>query len=396
MAVNFNTFAFQIDSYLMSFASFNLPFNIASVLQQQNIRKPYPIQEQAIPAILKGDDVLGIAPTGSGKTLSYVIPALTQLNTYADARARHPQVLIMVPTRELALQVQEVVKLFVDPNRYQSKTVAAYGGTSMNPQMKAMTETKILIATPGRLLDLVESNAAKLDSLKMLVIDEADKLLNSGFKEEIDKILKMIPLKCQKVLFSATLSPEVQHLNQLILNQPVTIQIGAAPEKASQIKQQAFSVSSERKGPLLRYLIKEKEMSPALVFTSSIKEADKVADKLNKNGVVAQAIHSKKSQHARNTALADFKAGDTKVLVTTDLLSRGIDIEALAYVINYELPRSPKDYIHRVGRTGRADHSGIAVSLVSTEEEKHFEVIQKKMKTIVELVPTAEIDLHGY
>jgi ATP-dependent RNA helicase RhlE len=373
-----------------------LPFNIASVLQQQNIKKPYPIQEQAIPAILKGDDVLGIAPTGSGKTLSYVIPALTQLSVYADTRARHPQVLIMVPTRELALQVQEVVKLFVDPNRYQSKTVAAYGGTSMNPQMKAMTETKVLIATPGRLLDLVESNAVKLEGLKMLVIDEADKLLNSGFKEEIDKILKLIPLKCQKILFSATLSPEVQHLKKLILNQPLTIQITAQPKKVAQIKQEAFSVSPERKGPLLRYLIKEKAMVPALVFTSSIKEADKVADKLTKNGVPAQAVHSKKSQHARNTALEDFKQGETKVLVTTDLLSRGIDIEALAYVINYELPRSPKDYIHRVGRTGRADHSGVAVSLISPEEEKHFEVIQKKMNAVVELVPTADIELHGF
>jgi ATP-dependent RNA helicase RhlE len=380
----------------MSFALFNLPFNIASVLQQQNIKKPYPIQEQAIPAILKGDDVLGIAPTGSGKTLSYVIPALTQLSVYADTRARHPQVLIMVPTRELALQVQEVVKLFVDPNRYQSKTVAAYGGTSMNPQMKAMTETKVLIATPGRLLDLVESNAVKLEGLKMLVIDEADKLLNSGFKEEIDKILKLIPLKCQKILFSATLSPEVQHLKKLILNQPLTIQITAQPKKVAQIKQEAFSVSPERKGPLLRYLIKEKAMVPALVFTSSIKEADKVADKLTKNGVPAQAVHSKKSQHARNTALEDFKQGETKVLVTTDLLSRGIDIEALAYVINYELPRSPKDYIHRVGRTGRADHSGVAVSLISPEEEKHFEVIQKKMNAVVELVPTADIELHGF
>jgi ATP-dependent RNA helicase RhlE len=380
----------------MSFALFNLPFNIASVLQQQNIKKPYPIQEQAIPAILKGDDVLGIAPTGSGKTLSYVIPALTQLSVYADTRARHPQVLIMVPTRELALQVQEVVKLFVDPNRYQSKTVAAYGGTSMNPQMRAMTETKVLIATPGRLLDLVESNAVKLEGLKMLVIDEADKLLNSGFKEEIDKILKLIPLKCQKILFSATLSPEVQHLKKLILNQPLTIQITAQPKKVAQIKQEAFSVSPERKGPLLRYLIKEKAMVPALVFTSSIKEADKVADKLTKNGVPAQAVHSKKSQHARNTALEDFKQGETKVLVTTDLLSRGIDIEALAYVINYELPRSPKDYIHRVGRTGRADHSGVAVSLISPEEEKHFEVIQKKMNAVVELVPTADIELHGF
>ncbi|MFT4741496.1 MAG: ATP-dependent RNA helicase RhlE [Marivirga sp.] len=324
------------------------------------------------------------------------MPALTQLSVYADTRARHPQVLIMVPTRELALQVQEVVKLFVDPNRYQSKTVAAYGGTSMNPQMKAMTETKVLIATPGRLLDLVESNAVKLEGLKMLVIDEADKLLNSGFKEEIDKILKLIPLKCQKILFSATLSPEVQHLKKLILNQPLTIQITAQPKKVAQIKQEAFSVSPERKGPLLRYLIKEKAMVPALVFTSSIKEADKVADKLTKNGVPAQAVHSKKSQHARNTALEDFKQGETKVLVTTDLLSRGIDIEALAYVINYELPRSPKDYIHRVGRTGRADHSGVAVSLISPEEEKHFEVIQKKMNAVVELVPTADIELHGF
>ncbi len=380
----------------MPFSDFNLPYSVIGVLQQHNIRKPYPIQEEAIPAALAGKDILGIAQTGSGKTLSYVLPVLTRLNDFPESRARHPQVLILVPTRELAIQVLEVFKLFIDPNRNQYKTITAFGGTSLNPQMMAMTETKILIATPGRLLDLTGSNALRLSGLQLLVLDEADKMLNSGFKKEVDQILKLVPEKSQKLLFSATLSPEVQNIKQLFLKEPLVIQISKKKEKLNLIKQSAYLVTEERKGPFLRYLIKSNKLEQVLVFTSSIKEADKVADKLNKNGVQAASIHGKKSQHGRNQALDGFKEGAIKVLVTTDLLSRGIDIEALPHVINYELPRSPKDFIHRVGRTGRAENEGQAISLITEVDKHHFEIIQKKMQTKVDLLTTEEINLHGY
>ncbi|WKV10698.1 DEAD/DEAH box helicase [Marivirga harenae] len=380
----------------MSFASFDLPISLSNSLVKQNIKTPFPIQKEVIPIALKGQDVLGIAKTGSGKTLAYILPILTKLNLFPEGRNRQPQVLILVPTRELAQQVLEVFKLFVDVNRNNSKTLAVFGGTSINPQMQAMGEVKILIATPGRLLDLVSSNALKLSALELLVVDEADKLLSTNFKVELDKILKLIPGTAQKLLFSATLSPDVQKLNQLYLNKPAIVHLQQREEKIQLIDQSAYAVDDYQKGPFLRYLVKSKDLTQVMVFTSSINTADKVADKLRKNGVVAVAVHSKKSQRARNQSLQDFKGGKINVLVTTDLLSRGIDIEFLPFVINYELPRSPKDFVHRVGRTGRAEHSGIAISLISPEEQSHFEVIQKKMKNKIELKDISDIDLHGY
>jgi ATP-dependent RNA helicase RhlE len=380
----------------MSFSEFNLPLSLNNTLEKQNIKSPFPIQKEVIPRALRGEDVLGIAKTGSGKTLAYVLPILTKLNFFPEGRNRHPQVLIMVPTRELAQQVLEVFKLFVDINRNHSKTLAVFGGTSKNPQMQAMGTVKIIIATPGRLLDLVKANSLKLSNLQLLVIDEADKLLNSNFKKELDDILKLIPGTAQKLLFSATLSPEVQNLKQLYLNKPAIIQLEQPEEKVELIKQSAYSVEENQKGPFLRYLIKSKDLKQVMVFTSSVATADKVADKLQKNGIDALAVHSKKSQHARNESLNDFKDGRINVLVTTDLLSRGIDIEFLPFVVNYELPRSPKDFIHRVGRTGRAEHAGEAISLISVDEKHHFEVIQKKMKLKIELEDISGINLHGY
>lgn len=380
----------------MSFLKFNLPIALTNSLEKLNIKSPFPIQEEVIPLVNEGKDVLGIAKTGSGKTLSYVLPILTKLNFFPEGKNRQPQVLILVPTRELAQQVLEVFKAFIDTNRNQSKTLAVFGGTSKNPQMQSMGEVKILIATPGRLLDLISSNSLKLNSLEIMVIDEADKLLNTNFKKELDEILKLISHTTQKLLFSATLSPEVQKLNQLYLNKPSIIQLEQAEEKIELIKQSAYAVDSNQKGPFLRYLIKSKELKQLMVFTSSITTADKVADKLRKNGIEALAVHSKKSQLARSQSLKDFKTGKINVLVTTDLLSRGIDIEFLPFVINYELPRSPKDFVHRVGRTGRAENPGEAISLIAPEEQHHFEVIQKKIKQKIEMKDILNIDLHGF
>ncbi|WP_341901787.1 DEAD/DEAH box helicase [Fluviicola taffensis] len=380
----------------MSFSSFGLAPNLLQALTEMNYERPYPIQEIAIPAILTGKDVLGIAPTGSGKTASYVLPILTQLAKAEKAKNRHIQSLILVPTRELAIQVEEVFKTFAHTFSEPLKVKAVYGGVSINPQMKAMMGVSILIATPGRLIELAESNAVHLTSVKSVVLDEADKLLNLGFQEEMQQIIKLLPKKRQNLLFSATLNDQVSEINQILLHDPIVLKIENEEDSVDLIQQTAFRVSDARKGPLLRYLIRERKMKQVLIFTSSTFKADQVVDKLRKNNIDAQAIHSKKSQDARNKVLRNFKAGHLKVLVATDLISRGIDIEFLPFVINYELPRSPKDYVHRIGRTGRAESTGEALTFVTPEDEHHFKIIQKKMGKQVPFEETDELNLNGY
>lgn len=380
----------------MSFSSLGLPNELLVSLDKFKFTEPTPIQLEAIPAILSKKDILGIAKTGSGKTASYVLPIVSNLMGKELAKNRHVKVLVLVPTRELAIQVEGVFKDFVRDISDKLKVLAVFGGVSINPQMIGLQNVQILIATPGRLIDLVESKAVHLSELETLVLDEADKMLNLGFREEMNKILGWLPKKRQNLLFSATLNKEVELVHQLILNSPVVIQIASEENEIALIHQMAYAVSDERKGPLLRFLIKSQEMKQVLVFASSVYKADTIADKLRKNGIEASAIHSKKSQTARNEALRKFKEGQLRVLVATDLLSRGIDIEFLPVVINYELPRSPKDYIHRIGRTGRAESPGDAISFVSEEEAHHFKVIQKKMKTRVELIDSETIELKGY
>lgn len=380
----------------MSFSSIGLSNELVLALEKLQFTQPTPIQTEAIPPILEGKDVLGIAKTGSGKTASYVLPILSTIHKKPSTQNRHPGVLLLVPTRELAQQVEEVFKDFIREMAVRHKVMAVYGGVSINPQMIGLNNVSILIATPGRLIELVESKAVYLSEVHTLVLDEADKLLNLGFQLEIDKIFQFLPKKRQNLLFSATLNKDVEEINRLILKSPVVVSIESKEDSIELIQQSAYSVEDEQKGPFLRYLIKSKEMTQVLVFTSSTFKADAVADKLRKNGIEAAAIHSKKSQGARNQSLKRFKEGNLRVLVATDLLARGIDIEFLPVVINYELPRSPKDYIHRIGRTGRAEQSGDAIALVSKEEEHHFKVIQKKMKTRVELQVTDTIDTKGF
>ena len=381
----------------MSFLSLGLAPEFLKELAKQEYLKPFPIQQEAIPSILDKKDVLGIAQTGSGKTASYVLPLLTLAKEFTTPKNRHVNVLVLVPTRELAIQVQEVFQSFTTVLSEPIKTLAVYGGVSINPQMLALQNVNILVATPGRLLELVESNAIHLSSISTLVLDEADKMLNLGFKDEINRILALLPKKRQNLLFSATLSDDIENINQLILHEPVIIKIEKEASKDEElINQAAYSVNEEKKGPFLRYLIKHNNLQQVLVFTSSVYKADRVADKLRKNGIDATAIHSKKSQGARMNALKKFKNGELKVLVATDLISRGIDIDFLPCVINYELPRSPKDYIHRIGRTGRAESPGDAISLISPEEEHHFKVIQKKMGKWVTMIDSDDINLQGY
>jgi ATP-dependent RNA helicase RhlE len=380
----------------MSFSSFGLSPFLVKALSETNYEKPTPIQEIAIPVILTGKDVLGIAPTGSGKTASYALPILTQLSKAEKAKNRHIQSLILVPTRELAIQVEEVFKEFARAFPEPQKVKAVYGGVSINPQMKAMMGVSVLIATPGRLIELAESNAIQLGTLKSLVLDEADKLLNLDFQEEMKRILGWIPKKRQNLLFSATLNEKVSEITQLVLHDPIVLKIEKEEDSIELIQQTAFRVSDERKGPLLRYLIRSRNMKQVLVFTSSTFKADQVVEKLRKNNIDAQAIHSKKSQDARTRVMRNFKAGHLKVMVATDLIARGIDIEFLPFVINYELPRSPKDFVHRIGRTGRAEATGEALTFVSPADEHHFKIIQKKMGKQVPFEETDQLDLHGY
>nr|WP_294899034.1 DEAD/DEAH box helicase [uncultured Pedobacter sp.] len=377
----------------MSFASLGLPKYFVQTLDENNLQNPYPIQEQAIPAILDNKDILGIAKTGSGKTASFVLPILANLENQPKLKDRHVAVLVLVPTRELALQVNDVFGTFSKALPFTCKTMAVYGGTSVNVQMKTMSNVSVLIATPGRLLDLISSNAVHLSELKTFVIDEADKMLNLGFKKELDEIIALLPVKRQNLLFSATLNPNIESIQRVMLNNPLVINIASEENTVELINQTAYAVSPEKKGPLLRYLIESRNMQQVLIFTSSVFQADAVAKKLNHNNIQAKAIHSGKSQFARTTALANFKEGKLRVLVATDILARGIDIKFLPYVINYELPRSPKDYIHRIGRTGRSKNPGEAISLVTPDERHHFNVIQKKMGMMGELVNISFLQL---
>jgi|TARA_B110000902_G_scaffold44755_1_gene50104 ATP-dependent RNA helicase RhlE len=376
----------------MTFKALGLAPYILRSTAKQNYTDPTAIQEQAIPVILQGKDVLGIAPTGSGKTAAYALPVIQNLERLTTTKNRHINVLVLVPTRELAVQVEEVFRSFSEELPFRLKSMAVHGGVSINPQMMGMQHLNILVATPGRLLELKESNAMHFESLSTLILDEADKMLNLGFKDEMDRIFALLPKRRQNLLFSATLSPEVEAIERVLLNNPTVVKVEAKPVDIELINQVAYGVSLEKKGPLLRHLIKSNEMKQVLVFTSSTYQADVVAEKLNKNGVDAKAIHSKKSQGSRKDSLTKFTNGKLRVLVSTDLLARGIDIAFLPHVINYELPRSPKDFVHRIGRTGRAENPGEAITFVTEEDTHHFGVIQKKMKRKVEITDSRTLD----
>ncbi len=380
----------------MPFSKLGLTDALLKALAEQKYTQPYPIQQEAIPAILAGKDILGIAQTGSGKTASFVLPILQQFQTQGFSKNRHVKALVVVPTRELAVQVNEVFTTLSAHLTNKIKTLAVYGGVSINPQMIDLQGVDILVATPGRLLELVSNNAVSLSAVKVLVLDEADKMLNLGFEEEMTKLFSLLPKKRQNLLFSATLSDDLNNINKSLLRNPLVVKVEEETKNLDLIKQFGYLISEEKKGPLLRYILKSQKIKQVLIFTSSVHRADAVALKLNQNGIDAFAIHSKKSQEGRTEALNFFKKGMVKVLVATDLMARGIDIKFLPYVINYELPRSPKDYIHRIGRTGRAEASGEAISLISPEEEHHFKVIQKKMGKHVTMIDGNAINVKGF
>jgi len=364
----------------MPFSGLSLGSGLERAFAALGYARPFPVQEQAIPAVLAGRDLVVQAPTGSGKTVAFLAPLLQLLARGPAGRVISPRALVIVPTRELAVQVRDRAAELVRHLPGALKIRAAFGGVSVNPQMLALRGgADLMIATPGRLLDLVRQGALNLGSLQHLVLDEADKLLELGFSEEMAEIARLLPGKRQTLLFSATMNTAVQAVVDAFLADPLTLHLEAGPELALSIEEKAYLVPQEQKGPFLRELLMREDWPQVLVFVASGRRADNVVRKLGNHGIRALSLHGDKSQGARTDALDQFRSGRLRVLVATDLISRGIDVDGLACVINYDLPRSPRDYVHRVGRTGRAGQAGAALSLVGPEEETHLRLIEKKV-----------------
>ena len=362
----------------MPFSSLGLIPALVRAVDKAGYAAPTAIQAAAIPAILRGSDVLGAAQTGSGKTAAYALPLLQALMAPASG-PRQVRALILVPTRELAAQVGQTVHALAKPLPVKLKISVLFGGVSINPQMMDLRGgADIVVATPGRLLDLVRQNAVKLGGVQLCVLDEADRLLDMGFSEEINAILALLPKQRQNLFFSATFPDSVQALADSLLTEPVRIEVASEPQDKPDIVQRAITVDVPRRTQLLRYLILQQQWERVLVFVATKYAAEHVADKLQRAGLHVGAFHGEFSQGTRSQLLADFKAGRLQVLVATDVAARGIDIAGLPAVVNYDLPRSAVDYTHRIGRTGRAGESGTAISFVTADTEAHFRLIENR------------------
>jgi superfamily II DNA/RNA helicase len=362
----------------MSFSSLGLSESLQRAVAAWHYEAPTPIQAAAIPAILKGGDVWASAQTGSGKTAAFALPIVQKLAATRRPPGRFVSALILVPTRELATQVVEAVRRYARYLPQPLKTLVAVGGLSINPQMMALGGgADLLVATPGRLLDLIDHNALSLAQVSVLVLDEADRLLDLGFKAELDRIVGLLPARRQSLLFSATFPTEVEALAAALLRDPLRIETPATAENEPEILQRVIEVDVPRRTQLLRHLVETHGWSGVLVFVATKYSTEHVAEKLGRAGIAAAALHGELSQGARTQALADLKAGKVKVLIATDLAARGIDIPKLPAVVNYDLPRSAVDYTHRIGRTGRAGEAGVAISFVSASTHAHFALIEK-------------------
>ncbi len=348
-------------------------------LKGEEFASATPVQLAAIPAILQGRDVLASAQTGSGKTAAYALPLLQLLAGRDIAQAGKPRCLILVPTRELAVQVDEMVRKFAKFLPRKIKLLAAFGGVEIEPQMQALREgIDILIATPGRLLDLADQRALSFKSIRYFVLDEADRLLELGFNDELQRILTLVPSTRQNLFFSATFSAEIEILAVALLHEPVRIEIAATVGEKPQIEERAIAVDAARRTQLFKKLFIENDWERALVFVARQYDAEKVAMKLRSAGLKAEPLHGQLTQGKRIQVVQDIKAGRIDVVVATDLASRGLDIKELPVVVNYDLPRSATDYTHRIGRTGRAGMPGLAVSFVSMDAQAHWQLICKR------------------
>ncbi|WP_419571866.1 DEAD/DEAH box helicase [Rheinheimera sp.] len=362
----------------MSFQALGLQPALVEAVAAAGYTQPTPIQQQAIPAVLSKRDLLAAAQTGTGKTASFVLPILEMLSGQPVLKPRPTRALILTPTRELAAQIEQQIQKYGQLLQPKLRHHVVFGGVSINPQMMALRGgVDILTATPGRLLDLVSKNALKLDQVQMLVLDEADRMLDMGFIHDIKKILAMLPKQRQNLLFSATFSNEIKDLTQGLLHNPLTIQITPENTTVERIDQQIYMVPKGQKTAALCELIEKNRWQQVLVFMPTKHQANRLTEQLVCAGISAAALHGNKSQNARTKALEDFKEDRLQVLVATDVAARGIDIAQLPYVVNYELPRSPADYVHRIGRTGRAGKSGLAVSLISADEQSQLKQVEK-------------------
>jgi ATP-dependent RNA helicase RhlE len=361
----------------MSFSHLGLSKPLLKAVQDQGYTVPTPIQEQAIPIVLDRCDLLAAAQTGTGKTAGFALPILEILsNSNPSMNKKQIRVLVLTPTRELAAQVAESFNIYGKHTHLRYTVV--FGGVGINPQMAAIRRgVEIVIATPGRLLDIAGQHGIDFSALEILVLDEADRMLDMGFIHDIKKLMAMMPKKRQTLLYSATFSREIRQLASNLLHDPVTVEVARQNETAEAVSQVVHMVDKQRKRALLTKLIKENQWEQVLVFARTKHGANRLSKQLIESGINAAAIHGNKSQGARTKALAGFKARDIRVLVATDIAARGIDIELLPHVVNYELPNVPEDYVHRIGRTGRAGQSGEAVSLVCVDEHKLLKDIEK-------------------
>jgi ATP-dependent RNA helicase RhlE len=366
----------------MSFTSLGLADDIVRAVTEHGYTIPTPIQAQAIPAVLQGGDLLAGAQTGTGKTAGFTLPILQRLSQSGagdKTTRRAVRALILTPTRELAAQVEESVKTYGKYLKLTSTVI--FGGVGINPQIRQLQHgVDILVATPGRLLDHMQQGTVKLDKIEILVLDEADRMLDMGFIHDIKKVLAALPPKRQNLLFSATFSDEIKTLADRLLNNPAMIEVARRNATSEIVAQKIHPVDRDRKHPLLSHLIRTNSWSQVLVFSRTKHGANKLVEQLGRDGITGMAIHGNKSQTARTKALAEFKTGKLQVLVATDIAARGIDIDQLPHVVNYDLPNVPEDYVHRIGRTGRAGAEGVAVSLVCIDERDMLHDIERLIK----------------
>ena len=371
----------------MTFNDLNIIPVILKALSKENYTAPTPIQEQAIPAVLAGRDLLGCAQTGTGKTAAFAVPIIQRLSEQQRKpnTQRRVRSLILTPTRELALQISDNMQAY---SQYTDlRCSAIVGGVSQKVQERSLGQgADIIIATPGRLIDLMNQKHIDLQYVQILVLDEADRMLDMGFIHDVKKIIAKIPSKRQTLFFSATMPPEISKLSKSLLINPVTVEITPVSSTVDRITQSVYLVDKENKQNLLNYLLQDKSIVSALVFTRTKHGADRVVRGLTKMDISAQAIHGNKSQNARQYALSNFKSGETRVLVATDIAARGIDIEELSHVINFNLPNISETYVHRIGRTGRAGLSGIAISFCENEEIPYLKDIEKLIKKTIPVV----------
>ncbi len=383
----------------MSFASLGLSETLVRAVTEHGYTIPTPIQMQAIPAVLGGGDLLAGAQTGTGKTAGFVLPLLQRLSSVQSKKltgTKPVRALILTPTRELAAQVEESVRVYGKYAKFNS--VVIFGGVGINPQMAALKRgVDIVVATPGRLLDLHQQRAVDLSHVEILVLDEADRMLDMGFIHDIKRVLKLLPPKRQNLLFSATFSDEIKNLADNLLDNPALIEVARRNSTVEAITQKLHPVDRDKKRQLLAHLIKTQNWHQVLVFTRTKHGANRLAELLNKDGITSLAIHGNKSQGARTKALAEFKTGDLQVLVATDIAARGIDIDQLPHVVNFDLPNVAEDYVHRIGRTGRAGASGEAISLVCIDEASYLRDIERLIKREIPsvVIPGFEPDPHA-